>query len=283
MSAWRASPISVPLSPVSLEPDVALRPLTEERIVCRQATLSVITDCSATCGDASDRPVVVLLHGAHRSGSVFLDALEPYRAWADVLLPDLPGYGDSQPPLDVGIGPSADEIVNLVRRRLRNRRLVLVGKSLGGLIGLACCDGRLSVVGLVLLDPPLSMTKQWVIQANIAPACRQTRHWFPAAMAEFVFGMDCATGEVRERLYYSAFVGLTVPCLIVRGDTGLFPVRRTERVPNCFDDVDEMIVRILQPGCRIERLSDCGHLVYIDGGIRCHDLIRAFVADADRL
>jgi pimeloyl-ACP methyl ester carboxylesterase len=258
---------------------VTLRPLVEERIACRQTTISAITDCATANDDAADRPVLVLLHGYSRTRAVFLDDLAPYRAWADVLVPDLPGSGQSQPPLDVGIGPIADEIVSLLRRRLPNRRLVLLGESMGGLVGLACCDGRLSIAGLVLLDPPLSMAKQWVIQLNIVHACEQTAHWFPHAVADAVFGVDCATGAVHERLYYAGFAGLSVPCLIVRGDNDLFPVRSPERVPNCFDDVDAMIVRMLLPSCRIERLSGCGHLIYSDGGLRCHDLVRDFVAD----
>jgi hypothetical protein len=56
-----------------------------------------------------------------------------------------------------------------------------------------------------------------VIQLNIVHACEQTAHWFPHAVADAVFGVDCATGAVHERLYYAGFAGLSVPCLIVRG------------------------------------------------------------------
>jgi pimeloyl-ACP methyl ester carboxylesterase len=255
-------------------------PLVLERIVCRQATLAAITDCAPAGAEVADRPVLLMLHGAYRTGRCFLDGLAPYREWADVLIPDLPGSGDSEPPLEAGIAALADEIVSLVRRRVPGRRLLVLGESIGGLVGLACCDGRLPVAALVLLDPPLSMAKQWVIQINVDRVPEPARDWFFRESAQSMFGVDCATGEVRERVYYAPFAGLSVPCLIVRGDSPLFPIRSPQWVPNCFDDVDELIVRTLSPACRIERLSECGHLVFIDGEMRCHDLIRAFVADA---
>ena len=254
------------------------RAFVEERIVCRQSTVCVITDCAPAHDGASDRLVLVMLHGTNRTGAGFLEDLAPYRAWADVLLPDLPGSGHSESLLEVGIGPMADEVVCLIRRRLPGRRLVLIGESTGALIGIACCDGRLPIAGLVMLDPPMSMTKQWVVHMNVLDRCRRDPDWYYRATAENVFGLDWQTGEVFERLYYAGLATLTAPLLIVRGDTPLFPVRPPLHAPNCFDDVDEMVVRMLLPGCVIERLSDCGHLVYIDGGVRCHDLVRAFVA-----
>ncbi|MEJ0019551.1 MAG: alpha/beta hydrolase [Acetobacteraceae bacterium] len=223
--------------------------------------------------------MLVLLHGALRSGQVFLEGLAPYRAWADVLVPDLPGSGRSESPLAAGIEALADDIVSLVRGRLPGRRPTLVGESAGGLVALACCDGRLPGASLVLLDPPLSMAKQWAVQRNIGPHARQSRDWFPTAQAQAVFGLDAQTGMLEERLYYPLFRALAAPCLILHGDTPLFPVRTADRVPNCFDEVDATIVRLLRPDCRIERLDACGHLVFQEGGLRCHDRIRAFARD----
>ena len=260
--------------------EMTAAPLVEERIVCRQTTLTVLTDCAAPRTRNADRLILLMLHGALRSGRDFLPSLAPYRTWADLLIPDLPGNGASEFPLEAGIGALADEIASLVRRRVPGRRVILVGESLGGLVALRCCDGRLPAAAIVLLDPPLSMAKQWVVQFNAAETCKRTQHWYHRTIAQDVFGLDPDSGYVQERLYYGDLAALAAPCLIISGDTPLFPVWHTALVPNCFDEVDELIVRSLKPSCRIERLSECGHRVFLDGGERCHNLIRRFVCDA---
>jgi len=255
-----------------------VRALNKERIVCRESTLSVLTDCAEPHAADQARPVLTLLHGMFRSSQVFVDLLAPYRDWADVLIPDLPGMGESEAPLRDGLNAISDEVARLIERRIPGRQLILLGESAGGIIALSCCAGRLPVTALILLDPPLSMSKQWVIQRNCLGVSARGHSWFARTLANVLAGVNCDSGELQERIYYHLFEHLAVPCLILTGDIPLMPVRAVKGVPNCFDAVDAFIVRSLAPDCRIANLANCGHLVYADGGQRCHDLIHGFVA-----
>ncbi|HEU4543696.1 MAG TPA: alpha/beta fold hydrolase [Jiangellaceae bacterium] len=89
-------------------------------------------------------PVLLLLHGLGATGDVWngwatlLDAQWPGR-W---LAPDLPGHGGSDPLPRYSFGAVAASVANLVRP---DERLVVLGHSMGGVVGLALASGWFGV------------------------------------------------------------------------------------------------------------------------------------------
>ena len=95
-------------------------------------------------GGGDGEPVLLLLHGLGATGDVWsgwaplLDSQWPGR-W---LAPDLPGHGGSDPLPRYSFGAVAATVANLVRP---DERLVVLGHSMGGVVGLALASGWFGV------------------------------------------------------------------------------------------------------------------------------------------
>ncbi len=86
----------------------------------------------------------MLLHGLGATGDVW-NAWRPLlaRQWPGRwLAPDLPGHGGSRPLAAYTFGNLADAVASIVGP---DARAVVLGHSLGGVVGLALADGRLAV------------------------------------------------------------------------------------------------------------------------------------------
>jgi pimeloyl-ACP methyl ester carboxylesterase len=92
----------------------------------------------------SGEPILVLLHGLGATGDVW-DRWRPLLAqrWPGRwLAPDLPGHGGSPPPAAYTFDGFADAVANFVPA---GARIVVLGHSLGGVVGLAMASGRFPV------------------------------------------------------------------------------------------------------------------------------------------
>jgi pimeloyl-ACP methyl ester carboxylesterase len=99
-------------------------------------------------------PSVVLVHGLGASSFYFLPLLRELSGRADVLAPDLPGFGHSAgPPDPLGIEGLADALAAFVEAQALERPL-LVGNSLGCQIAVDLAVRRPGLVGgLALVGP----------------------------------------------------------------------------------------------------------------------------------
>jgi pimeloyl-ACP methyl ester carboxylesterase len=106
----------------------------------------------AITGDAS-RPLV-LLHGGHGSWQHWARNIAPLAQHYRVLVPDLPGYGDSDTPPE----PTMPSLVNTTRAALdqllgADTPVRLAGFSFGGLVAAHIAAQRSQVTHLALLGP----------------------------------------------------------------------------------------------------------------------------------
>jgi pimeloyl-ACP methyl ester carboxylesterase len=92
----------------------------------------------------SGEPVLVLLHGLGATGDVW-DGWWPLlaRRWPGRwLAPDLPGHGGSPPLSEYSFGGLAAAVAGIIEP---GARPVVLGHSLGGVVGLALASGRFGV------------------------------------------------------------------------------------------------------------------------------------------
>ncbi|MGE3335292.1 MAG: alpha/beta fold hydrolase [Rhodospirillaceae bacterium] len=183
------------------------------------------------------KPLVLLLHGAFEKHKKLLPWSELWRASYDVALADLPGHGQSDPPSPVTMDSYIDELRWLVGTHFKDRRVVIVGDSFGGLLGVALGNSPPpNLAGAVALDPLLATAKQWSIMDLIPRVLEgQPEGSFRRAFAANVMGM--AQSPPEDRRYYHYIEGVRVPAIVLAGAEAL-GVRRDVTGPSLLDDDD---------------------------------------------
>lgn len=206
-------------------------------------------------------PVVVALHGLLRTSKMLQPMLEPLAAEAELVVVGLPGHGYSPRMLRPDLDKLTAAFVSAIRQLAPRRKIVLLGESLGGLVAAAAApivDAAFSL----LLDPPLTMGKQWAVQKNIRSVCKEVSAedvgWI-TAIAETMFGME-PTG-IRDLRYHNLLGPIAGRCAILTGDEPLLPVReKLMNVPCCLDDEDIALIRDrFGEAIQIMRFSGTGH------------------------
>lgn len=103
---------------------------------------------------AGKGPPVLLLHGGHGSWRHWVRNVQALSEHYTVWMPDLPGYGDSDPPLK----PTLDSLVEATSSTLNTlvgdaTPIAVLGFSFGGLVAANLCARRGAVTQLALLGP----------------------------------------------------------------------------------------------------------------------------------
>jgi pimeloyl-ACP methyl ester carboxylesterase len=129
--------------------------------VTRQVMAAHVEEHTLRAGDTTwsyyeggQGPTLVLLHGFAADKTVWLTLAGQLTAHFHVVIPDLPGWGESSrnPGADYGIAAQAERLQSFVDA-LRLQRYVLVGHSMGGAIaGVYAARHPQGVAALALLD-----------------------------------------------------------------------------------------------------------------------------------
>jgi pimeloyl-ACP methyl ester carboxylesterase len=226
------------------------------------------------------RPAVVILHGALRHSGVVANWAALLADDADVVLMDLPGHGRSFAGAS-DIPGMAQAIGQAIGAAMPNRRVLLVGESLGGTVALAV--GGLADLGPVravfAADPPLTTAKLWNVQANFRTVMgKSAEETFVDRFGRDAFGI--LPEGLDERIYYPLIGALRVPAVIATGDVPLLPLRRTATVTCVFDAVDRFVVETVYPGkAVIEPIEGCGHLLMTQAPQALLPIVRRMLAD----
>jgi pimeloyl-ACP methyl ester carboxylesterase len=243
----------------------------------RDGAIALLADRSVY---SSQRPVVVMMHGALRDARVLLDWGPLLRAWCDLVYVELPGHGRSVPIIPAGVDLFAENILQALRSALPHREIVLVGESLGGLVAIAMAGLAPSPVKRVLAaDPPLTTAKLWhVANAVGGAASRSPENAFLKSFADQIFGLDPQARS--ERIYYPLLDRAQIPIHVATGDLALLPPRTTKGVPCVIDDVDRFVMeKFYRDKVQVHVLENCGHLVLADRRAACLDLIRRLLTE----
>lgn len=116
-----------------------------------------------TWREAGAGPPLVLLHGWSSSGRAFAELTELLSASFRVLIPDLPGHGDSSPAQESSLNGLADDLQAWLKG-VEERPLLLGGWSLGGMLSLELAERQtLALAGLVLIGttPRFTAAPDW--------------------------------------------------------------------------------------------------------------------------
>ncbi len=110
---------------------------------------------SAGCTGPNDEPAV-FIHGLGGSCSNWTELMALLSDRLDSVAPDLPGFGQSPPPIDGDYSPAAqaDVIADFVRLRFDGRPVHVFGNSLGGAISVQLAARNPELIRTVTLVSP---------------------------------------------------------------------------------------------------------------------------------
>lgn len=245
-------------------------------------------------GEHTERNPLVLIHGS-AAHARWWDHLAPaFAAGRLVLAPELSGHGDSDRRSEYSIEAWAAEIRDVLAALAPGRRVVLVGHSLGGLVGLhATVTWPELFSGLVLVDSaarpsdPLNEQRRARRAArsparmrSLSDATRRFKLHPPAVRPKPGLLAYLARTSVRAaddgwtwafdwKIFGRPPFGLdrirstAVPVLLIRGEHGLIDPAAADRLLCALGCADNSVVTI----------QDAGHHVMVDQPERLYDEI----------
>ena len=94
---------------------------------------------------------VVLIHGFGETGEIWKNQLDDLKKICKLIIPDLPGSGDSEMIRDMSIEGMAEVIHLTLEKEAKDEKAVIIGHSMGGYITLAMAEkyrGDFAAMGL---------------------------------------------------------------------------------------------------------------------------------------
>lgn len=225
----------------------------------------------------SQRPIIVLFHGAFRRAASLSEWLDRLQGLADVVLAELPGHGQAPPCAPPSLERFTELFSLALTQTFPGRPMVLAGESLGALV--AASLSRLGPV--VALDPLLTTAKLWPIRWTIETRRRHDPEF--QADPDFIFsffGYDAGGADV-ERTYHHVFEALESPAWLVAGDMPLLPVRALDRAPSLLEPEDVSWLAAL-PRVTLRMAPSTGHHVFAEAPDVAESVIREAVASLHR-
>jgi len=248
-------------------PDMPLQPHLLTRPYGTLFLLSPETPCF------HDRPLILLLHGAFEKHKKLLAWAEQWGTDHDVALADLPGHGQSDATPEISFDAYIDELRWLVADHLTARRVVIVGDSFGGLLGIALGNQPpANLAGVVALDPLLATAKQWSIQ-DLMPRVLdgQAEGSFRRTFARHIMGLG--DGAPVDHNYRGYIEGARVPVQVLAGSESLGE-RRDVTGPSLLDDDDRVFLRA---HVTFAAIPDVGHQLVLQRPQETLAAARAFI------
>jgi len=111
---------------------------------------------------AENAPPLLLLHGFRRCGLTFLPQLEPLSRHFRLLIPDLPGHGESRPGKKSVAISDMLAAIDAVYRRFHLRQADLMGHSMGGVVAGKYALAHPSRVRSLIFLESLPLVAVWI-------------------------------------------------------------------------------------------------------------------------
>jgi len=203
----------------------------------------------------SDGPVLLLIRGAFADPEMLGHLPDHLPAGWSGVAANLPGSFGGPPLRAVSVDVFAQGFSAVVRTALTNRKVVVLGLSVGGLVAMAMRAAEIR--RLILVDPPLSTGKAWALKHRILPILRTLGPDDPGRQfASSVLGV--AEDRLEDRSYYHLLRNLDVPADLMLGDVPLAPPRTLDNLP-CLNDAEDIARYRSHPMVSCHIMEGAGH------------------------
>jgi len=234
---------------------------------------------------------LVIVHGGGEGARAWRGNLEEMSKNYTMYVPDLPGFGDSQPLTGDYFIPELTEFIDEFMQALGLENFHLVGHSLGGGIALNYALQFPHKINKLVLISSMCLGKEialWIrflsrrvlcrILGGIALGLFRFIKWLlkslydpnefvePICQASIYLGSCITTLKEQTTVLINRLSGLMVPTLVVWGAKDpVLPVRQAYAAAQ------------LIPNCQVKVFEDCGHSVYREKITEFSQLLTGFL------
>lgn len=257
--------------------------------------------------EAGEGPAVLLVHGWPTSSFLWREVMKPIARTHRAIAIDLPGFGESDKPLDASYDFAFfEEAIDVLLERLGIEETAIAGHDIGGPVALHWAlrnTGRVTKVALLntLVYPELSVAAQQFVRACTTPGLREqltSDDGLATAMRLGAADADAVTDEVvagvtapfrsdEDRLALAkAGVGLDLQ-EVARMERELPSLRVPLRViygeqDRILPDIAETVARLKGdvPHAEVTSLPHCGHFLQEEDPEQVGELLAEFLRRA---
>lgn len=248
--------------------------------------------------DVGQGPVVVLLHAFPLARSMWRPQIDTLRDAYRLIVPDLPGFGDSPLPASSTIDGYADALADLLDDKDIHSPAIVGGLSMGGYVALAFARRHSHrLAGLVLADTRAEADDattranrdKMIAQARSGPASAILESMLPKLLAAHASPELAQTVRELGSAQKPATLAAALAALRDRPDAtpGLASIRVPTLVIVGQDDVvtpPELARKLASgiPGAKLATIDKAGHLASLEQPGPFNDVLMAFLAGAAR-
>jgi len=219
---------------------------------------------------------LVVIHGGASGSEAWMENVSELTKDFTLFLPDLPGFGHSQPPVGDYYIPELVEFVDKFAHNLRLESFHLIGHSLGGGVALnyvlrfpqkvrklvlvsSMCLGREIAWWIRLLSRPAFIRSIGTMAVSVFKGVKwiaeklfsRLKLAFPFSGASISIGSSMTTIKEQTTVLVDRLSEIVVPTLIVWGAKDpIVPARQAYAAAQ------------LIPSCQVRVFEGCGHSVY---------------------
>ncbi|MGZ5477332.1 MAG: alpha/beta fold hydrolase [Thermoanaerobaculia bacterium] len=165
----------------------------------------------------SDRPVLVLLHGANEQAGTWASVV-PLLGEFRLIIPDLAGHGESAPATGpIAMDAMVDAISSVIDHEAGGRKVILAGNSLGGWLSMLYAFDHPERVERLVLENASGMF--WRLNVPLYPKTREEA----ALVMRAVHGPNADTSEA------------TLDALLARKDTPMSRIALPDALAHLVD------------------------------------------------
>lgn len=203
-----------------------------------------------------ERPLVVAIAGAFAIEKGPLFRLAAHLPGCEIVTGHLPG-NHCPTLIATSVGVYAAAYSHVIDRAFAGRTVVGCGASVGGLVTLGLRAAPLR--RLVVMEPPLRMTKLWPMRAFLQSKLRDNpQNVDLRAFITNVFGVS--ETSIEERDYTGLVERLSLPVRMLIGDEPLYPERPVAKLPSLVD-APERELMAAHPRVSLAVAAGVGHNV----------------------
>lgn len=244
-------------------------------------------------------PPLLLLHGSHGSWMHWVHNIAPFEGSRLVLVPDIPGYGQSAPPSDVENPQIHADAIAVGLRKLvpAGQSVDVVGFSLGALIGAHLAlrvpelIRRLVVVDAGGLDTPMPMVHLQLkslrgLQGEQLLAARshnlQTMMIHdPERVDELALWIDANNARPRTRVHHNVLPDKLLHALR-QVPVQIDAIWAEDDRPHPGPEVNIAAIRSIHPDAELRVVPAAGHWVMFEGAVDFNRHLRDLLATSLR-